>query len=84
MASLAPFCLCQHRGLYLATISLSIITLSTAAIFPQMIRAVIDQGIQSGEESRVTFWVIAMGALVLVQAFATYLKAFLLERGAFE
>lgn len=72
----------QHRGIYLATISLSIITLSTSAIFPQMIRAVIDQGIQSAEESRVTFWVAAMGVLVLVQAFATYLKTFLLARGS--
>ena len=78
---LRPF-IGAHRGIYAATIFLSIVTLGTSGIFPQMIRAVIDQGIQSDEKSQVSFWVAAMATLVVVQAFATYLKAYLLERGS--
>ena len=78
---LRPF-LAQHRWIYISAIFFSIVTLASSAIFPQMIRAVIDQGIEASEMKRVYFWVWAMASLVVIQAFATYIKAFLLERGA--
>lgn len=78
---LRPF-MAQHRLFYLTTILFAIITLVSSAVFPQMIREVIDNGIQSDEKSQVSYWVAAMFILVVIQAFVTYLKAFMLERGA--
>ncbi|MFP6640648.1 MAG: ABC transporter transmembrane domain-containing protein, partial [Myxococcota bacterium] len=76
-----PF-LRAHRGLYVAAAMLSVLTLSTSVTFPQMIRAVIDQGIQAGNMQSVYFWVVAMAGLLVVQATATYFRFSLLMLGA--
>lgn len=71
-----------HRGMYAVTIFLTLLTLGTSVAFPQMIRAVIDEGIQAGAVDRVYFWLWAMSALVIVQASAQYLRNFVLAKGS--
>ena len=78
---LQPF-LAERRGTYIAGIFFDLLTLSTTLAYPQMIRIVVDRGIQKGDMGEVNHWVTIMVGLLLVQSVASYYRNYLLEIGA--
>ena len=78
---LQPF-LAERRGTYIGGILFDLLTLSTTLAYPQMIRIVVDRGIQKGDMGEVNYWVTIMVGLLLVQSVATYYRNYLLEIGA--
>ena len=78
---LKPF-LAERRGTYLGGIFFDLLTLSTTLAYPQMIRIVVDRGIQQGDMGEVNYWVTIMAGLLVVQSISTYYRNYLLEIGA--
>jgi ABC-type multidrug transport system fused ATPase/permease subunit len=78
---LKPF-LHQRRGMYFAGITFDLLTLSTTLAYPQLIRIVVDRGIEQGDMGQVNYWVSIMIGLLIIQAVSTYFRSYFLEIGA--
>ncbi|HIF95886.1 MAG TPA: ABC transporter ATP-binding protein [Myxococcales bacterium] len=78
---LKPF-LRQRQGMYFAGISFDLLTLSTTLAYPQLIRIVVDRGIEQGDMDQVNYWVSIMAGLLIIQSVSTYFRNYFLEIGA--
>ena len=78
---LSPF-FWQERRLYGIGVVFEVLTLGTTVIYPQLIRIIVDEGIQSGSMARVNTLVLWMSGVLVVQSLATYVRSYLLELAA--
>jgi ATP-binding cassette subfamily B protein len=78
---LGPF-MRAERMRYAIGSSFEILTLGTTLAFPQLIRIIVDQGIKAGEMDRINQLVLFMAAILLVGAFASFIRTYLFELAA--
>lgn len=75
---IAPF-LRQQRGLYVWGGFFELLTLGTALLWPQLIRTIIDEGVQMQNMDRVNGLCMLMGIVLLLQAAGVYAKTYVLD-----
>jgi len=71
------------RRMYAAGVFFDVITLGTTLAWPQLIRLIIDEGIQKGDMTKVINFSLGMVAVLLIAASAMYIRSYLLQLAAF-
>lgn len=56
-----------------------VLKLGTIVLYPQLIRYIIDEGIQTGSMDRINSLVVLMAAVLFIQLFASYMRTSLFE-----
>jgi len=69
----------QEWRIYTAASVFEVLKLGTIVLYPQLVRAVIDDGIQAGSMDRINFLAVIMAGILVVQVFAAYMGASLFE-----
>ncbi len=72
----------RERRLYGPGVFFELLTLGTAVIYPQLIRIIVDQGIQTGSMQRTNELVLLMVGVLIIASIATYMKSYLLDIAA--
>ena len=78
---LRPF-IGRHKKLYAFATVFELLTLGSVLLYPQLLRLIIDEGIQAGSMERVNQLIVVMGAVLAVQAGATFMRSYLFEIAA--
>jgi ATP-binding cassette subfamily B protein len=70
------------RRMYFAGIFFNLLSLGSTLAWPQMIRLIIDEGIQQGDLSRVNTYSLGLLCILVVAAGSMYVSSYLLELAA--
>ena len=76
-----PF-MAAHKGRYLLALFFMVLTLGSTVLYPQLIRIVVDEAIESGSMAEVNQLILIMAGVLVVQAIAGYAGAYVLEMTA--
>jgi ATP-binding cassette subfamily B protein len=76
--NLRPF-LWQARGLYGPGVIFAVLMLGTQLLQPQIVRMIVDDGIQTGQMERINSLVVLLVGMLAVQGLATYLHTYCFE-----
>ncbi|MGD8281586.1 MAG: ABC transporter transmembrane domain-containing protein, partial [Gemmatimonadota bacterium] len=71
-----------ERKLYLAASCFEVLSLGTVVLYPQLIRLIIDDGIQAGSLERINSLALVLAGVLCVQALSTYMRGFLFAIGS--
>src|SRR5262249_99034 len=77
-----PSLLPPHRPLYLTGLPFVAISIGTGLAYPQVIRLVIDEGVQGGRIERLNQMALLLVGILLVEAVATFVRDYCFNLGA--
>ncbi len=72
----------EERRLYVAAAGFEVLSLGTVVLYPQLIRMIIDDGIQAGSLERIHSLALGMAGVLCLQAVATYQRTSLFAIGS--
>jgi len=75
-------CLKQQKGLYVPGVVFVLLSLGTAMLYPQLVRVVIDDGIQGGRMDRINELALIMAGVLIVQAASTFVYNYCFQLAA--
>jgi ABC-type multidrug transport system fused ATPase/permease subunit len=75
-------CLKQEKRLYVPGIVFVLLSLGSAMFYPQLVRVIIDQGIQGGRMDRINELAMIMAGVLVVQAGSTFLYNYCFQLAA--